>query len=470
MHVLFATSELSPVASVGGLAVAAAGLVRALRDVGVEVTVALPDYGDIPLVEKESLALDVPEWAGPAMARRGTVAGVGPLTLVRAHGSARPHPYNQADGTGWPDNDRRFFAFSAAVAALTAIEQPDVLHLNDWHTSTVLAFGWPLPPAVLTIHNLAYQGWAEREWLLAFPHFREAFLRDGGCNPLVGGIRLADAVVAVSPTYAREILTEAEGMGVEDELQARGDSLVGILNGIDTAVWDPAADSRLPATYSWPDLAGKAVCRKAVAGAGGTARPRPGRWSADLGRVAARAAEGGRSPAAARRPAGSSACAAGRPGRRRSRAGQRAGGGVGGRARTHGFFRGYDEGLSHLLFGGGDLLAMPSRFEPCGLAQMQAMRYGTLPVVTDVGGLHDTVVDIDDHPDDGHRRGRHCAEHRCHARRAASWGARPRRHDAPPRHAAPGDVRGLVVDRPGPAAHRPLRPTGRRFSLIGGPA
>ena len=162
MHVLFATSELSPVASVGGLAVAAAGLVRALRDDGVEVTVALPDYGDIPLVEKESLALEVPEWAGPAMARRGTVAGVGPLTLVRAHGSARPHPYNQADGTGWPDNDRRFFAFSAAVAALTAIEQPDVLHLNDWHTSAVLAFGWPLPPAVLTIHNLAYQGWAER--------------------------------------------------------------------------------------------------------------------------------------------------------------------------------------------------------------------------------------------------------------------------------------------------------------------
>ena len=401
MHVLFATSELSPVASVGGLAVAAAGLVRALRDVGVEVTVALPDYGDIPLVEKESLALEVPEWAGPAMARRGTVAGVGPLTLVRAHGSARPHPYNQADGTGWPDNDRRFFALSAGVAALTAIEQPDVLHLNDWHTSTVLAFGWPLPPAVLTIHNLAYQGWAERAWLLAFPHFREAFLRDGGCNPLVGGIRLADAVVAVSPTYAREILTEAEGMGVEDELQARGDSLIGILNGIDTAVWDPAADPRLPATYSWPDLAGKAVCRKAalervglpdLGPAGGPLISVVSRLVQQKGvdlllplvglldRLPAQLAvlgDGDHELASALEAASAAA------------------------PERIGFFRGYDEGLSHLLFGGGDLLAMPSRFEPCGLAQMQAMRYGTLPVVTDVGGLHDTVVDIDDHADEG---------------------------------------------------------------------
>jgi starch synthase len=402
MHVLFATSELSPVASVGGLAVAAAGLVRALRDEGVDVTVALPDYGDIPLVEQESLALDVPEWAGPAMARRGTVAGVGPLTLVRAHGSARPHPYNQEDGTGWPDNDRRFFAFSAAVAALTAIEQPDVLHLNDWHTSSVIAFGWPLPPVVLTIHNLAYQGWADRDWLLAFPHYREAFHRDGACNPLVGGIRLADAVIVVSPTYAREILTEAEGMGIEDELQARSSALVGILNGIDTAVWDPGADAHLPATYVWPDLEGKAVCRNAALDRMGLPALEP-RSSGPLVTVVSRLVQQkgvdlllplvgllDRLPAQlailgdgdADLAGALEAAAAGAPDRMA-------------------FRRGYDEGLSHLLFGGGDLLAMPSRFEPCGLAQMQAMRYGTLPVVTDVGGLHDTVVDIDDHPATG---------------------------------------------------------------------
>jgi starch synthase len=402
VHVLFATSELSPVASVGGLAVAAAGLVRALRDEGVEVTVALPDYGDIPLVERESLALDVPEWAGPAMARRGTVAGVGPLTLVRSHAIARPHPYNRDDGTGWPDNDRRFFAFSAAVAALTAIEQPDVLHLNDWHTSTVLAFGWPLPPAVLTIHNLAYQGWADVDWLLAFPHYREAFHRDGACNPLVGGIRLADAVITVSPTYAREILTEAEGMGLEDELQARGSALIGILNGIDTAVWDPGADAHLPATYTWPDLAGKAVCRKAALDRMGL--PELDRRSGGplitvvsrlvqqkgvdlllplvrmLHRLPAQLAILGDGDADLARALQVAAASA---------------------PERMAFRRGYDEGLSHLLFGGGDLLAMPSRFEPCGLAQMQAMRYGTLPVVTDVGGLHDTVVDIDDRPGEG---------------------------------------------------------------------
>ena len=124
MKVLFATSELSPVASVGGLAVAAAGLVRALRDAGVEVTVVLPDYGDAELEQQSSVVLDVPFWAGPALARRGVIEGVGPITLVRAHGSVRPHPYVQPDGTGWPDNDRRFFAFSAAVAALAELERP----------------------------------------------------------------------------------------------------------------------------------------------------------------------------------------------------------------------------------------------------------------------------------------------------------------------------------------------------------
>ena len=221
MKVLFATSELSPVASVGGLAVAAAGLVRALRNAGVEVTVVLPDYGGAELEERASVVLDVPLWAGPAVARHGVIAGVGSITLVRAFGSVRSHPYLQPDGTGWPDNDRRFFAFSAAVAALAELERPDILHLNDWHTSAALAYLFPRPPTVLTIHNLAYQGVTNPGWLPGFPHFREAFTRGGDCNPLAGGIRLADAIVAVSPTYAREIQTESYGFGLHDLLRAR---------------------------------------------------------------------------------------------------------------------------------------------------------------------------------------------------------------------------------------------------------
>ena len=187
-------------------------------------------------------------------------------------------------------------------------------------------------------------------------------------------------------------------MGVDDVLRARQERLVGILNGIDTTVWDPAHDRHLAEPYAWGDMAGKAAARRAVldemalpdlngpllvmvsrlVGQKGVDLLVPALdmvermplqvavlGDGDAGLAAALAA------AAARQP-------------------QRVA-----------FRQGYDEGLAHALFAGGDLLAMPSRFEPCGLAQMQAMRYGTLPVVTDVGGLHDTVADVDDRPGDG---------------------------------------------------------------------
>jgi starch synthase len=395
VRILFATSELAPVARVGGLAVAAAGLVQALRDLDLEVTIALPDYGGAALEETQVIPLDVPAWAGPAVARRGTIPGVGPVTLIQAYGSRRPHPYLQPDGVGWYDNDRRFFAFSAAVAALAALEQPDVLHLNDWHTSAALAYLPSRPPTVLTIHNLAYQGRTNPGWLNGFPQHREAFERDGDCNPLVGGIRLADAVIAVSPTYAREIVTAASGMGIHDELQAIGDRLVGILNGIDTTVWDPATDRYLPEGFSWPDLAGKVGARRALLDEVGLP-DLGGRLVVMVSRLVEQKGVDLLLPVLDlldRLPAQLAVLGDGD----QSLAEALAAASVRMPERVA-FRRGYDELLAHLLFAGGDLLAMPSRFEPCGLAQMQAMRYGTLPVVTDVGGLHDTVIDIDDAP------------------------------------------------------------------------
>ena len=398
MKVLFAASEMSPVASVGGLAVAAAGLVRALRDAGVEVTVALPDYGDVELEAPSTVHLDVPAWAGPAVARRGVVDGAGPITLVRAYGSVRPHPYTQADGTGWPDNDRRFFAFSAAVAALVELERPDVLHLNDWHTSVVLAYLYPRPPTVLTIHNLAHQGRTNAGWLLGLPHFREAFARDGDCNALVGGLRLADAIVAVSPTYGREILTKEWGVGVDDVLRARHDRLFGILNGIDTAVWDPAHDPYVVEPYSWGDMGGKAVARRAVLEELGLP-DLSGPLLVMVSRLVAQKGVDLLLPSLAmveRMPLQVAVLGDGNLALAEALVESA------GRQPTRVAFRqGYDERLAHALFAGGDLLAMPSRFEPCGLAQMQAMRYGTIPIVTDVGGLRDTVVDVDTNPRQG---------------------------------------------------------------------
>ena len=133
MHVLFASAEFAPIAQVGGLGIATGGLVQALRDLGLEVTVAIPDYSDIELVGEEVADLEVPAWAAPARVRLGEAPGAGRVAAIGVPGIRRPNPYVQADGQGWPDNDRRFFAYSAAVAAL-AIEMPfDVLHLNDWH-------------------------------------------------------------------------------------------------------------------------------------------------------------------------------------------------------------------------------------------------------------------------------------------------------------------------------------------------
>ena len=158
MRVLFATAELSPIATVGGLAAAAAGLSLELRRQGVDVELIVPDYGDVELSNESVIELDVPAWAGPARIRVGDHPIAGRLHLVDVPGMARSHPYLKPDGDGWPDNAERFFRFARAIAARVEQAPPDVLHLNDWHTGAVLAALTDQPPTVVSIHNLAYQG------------------------------------------------------------------------------------------------------------------------------------------------------------------------------------------------------------------------------------------------------------------------------------------------------------------------
>lgn len=395
MKVLFASAEFAPLARVGGLAAAAAGLVAELRRQDVDVQVVLPDYFSAPLQGEEIVDLAVPDWAGPARARTGTVAGVGRLTMIQAYGIERSHPYSQPDGHGWADNDRRFMAFSAAVAALTKATGPDVLHLNDWHTCAALGHLAKLPPTMLTIHTLAYQGRTNPGWLKTLPHHAAAFEQWGDCNPLLGGIRLADVVVAVSPHYAAEITTPHGGFGLDGPLRERGDRLVGILNGIDTTEWDPQSDRHLPAQYSSADLTAKAVIRARMLAAHGLIDG-GGPLLAMVTRLAEQKGVDLVLPLAPfLRRLGATLVVLGDGDQGLADALTWA-------AAAHpnqmAFVRGYDEALAHQLFAGADVFVMPSRFEPCGLAQMQSMRYGTMPLVTDVGGLHDTVVDIDDEP------------------------------------------------------------------------
>jgi starch synthase len=391
MRVVFATAELSPVASVGGLGAAAAGLGAELRRLGIDVDLVMPDYGNVELLDETSIRLDVPRWVGRATVRSGNHRAVGPLHLVSVPGMRRRHPYLQPNGKGWPDNSKRFFRFARAVAAYVERDPPDVLHLNDWHTGAVLAGLREAPPTVLSIHNLAYQGVADGSWLDLIGPRAAHYEWWGGTNPLTGAIALADRIVAVSPHHAAEIVTTDGGFGLAGPLRSRGRDLVGILNGIDTDVWDPSNDALIEAPFDVSSLDARSANREALLARFG--------WPDDdtliatvvtrlthqkgidlltplvplLAQIPMRLAVLGSGDAAL--AAHLHELAASHPD-------------------SLGFVDGYDDALSHLMFAGADLYVMPSRFEPCGLTQMQAMRYGAVPVVTAVGGLVDTVRDL----------------------------------------------------------------------------
>lgn len=401
MKVLFATAELRPHARVGGLAEAAAGLVRELVRLETEVTVVLPDYGGLELTDQTTTMLATPEWTGAMTARRGSASDGTALILVGGAGLERPHPYvDPENGMGWTDNDHRFFAFSAAIAALTIELDPDVLHLNDWHTAATLGFLADPPPTMLTIHTLGYQGVADRLWLDRIPVDPWRFAWYEGTNPLLGAIRSADTVVAVSPNYAREILTAEQGMGLHQELAAIGDRLVGIRNGIDAEAWDPATDPALSTRFALADGgdavdAARADARRVIDSTFGLDEDDDGPIIAMVTRLVdqkgvdlalalvpylehlrLRLVILGSGQADLTRAVEDAVAQA--------------------PDRVAAVLDRYDEELAHQMFAGSDLFLMPSRFEPCGLAQMQAMAYGSIPVATAVGGLVDTVIDDDE--------------------------------------------------------------------------
>ncbi|MFV0257059.1 MAG: glycogen synthase [Acidimicrobiales bacterium] len=403
MHILFATAELRPLVSTGGLGEAAWGLVSALRRAGHEVDVVVPDYrlGDRPwsLTDQAPVTgLEFPVWAQAPTVRYGLHPDAGPVFLVNGPGMDRPHPYVDGSGVGYADNDLRFAAFSVAVGQLANWLRPDLVQLNDWHTGLVAPFLDPELATVLTIHNLAHQGWTNAGWLHELPRLRRDYARGDAMNVLAGAIRTADAVVAVSPTYAAEITTPDGGMGLDDVLRWRGADLHGIRNGIDTAVWDPSADPLIPATYTTTNLAGKADARAVLLDRFGW--DEPDKATPTMVMVTRLFDQKGVDLAFAVVPylrrmrvrlvvLGSGEQHLVDQGRAL----------MAGYPDQFAFVDGFDPALAHLLFAGGDLYLMPSRFEPCGLAQMQAMAYGSIPLVTAVGGLVDTVTDADDSSD-----------------------------------------------------------------------
>ncbi len=413
MKIVFASSEVVPFASMGGLGDVAAALPKALAEQGVEVVRMMPLYSVIDRdrygLERCETELDIP--LGNARFH-GTVwrqvhRGVTTLFIHNTEFFDRPGIYGY-DGHGYGDNFERFLFFQKAVVQL--IDRwdlrPDVVHCNDWHTGLVpmfLQYGIDghyrngSEKTLFTIHNLAHQGWApaEKFYMTQLPphcytmHTLEFY---GEINVLKGGLVSATAINTVSPTYAREIQTWRFGCKLDGVLRERSDALFGILNGVDYSRWNPETDPLIPANYSAAHLSGKAACKRALQEEAGFATepkvpllgmisrlvPQKGidLLAGAIERIVGTGArlvilgtgdrhyEDACREWAARWP--EQVCA----------------------------WIEFSQEKAHRIEAGADLFLMPSEFEPCGQNQLYSMRYGTLPLVHGVGGLEDTVVDV----------------------------------------------------------------------------
>jgi len=401
VRVLAVASEAYPLVKTGGLADAVGALPGALAAQGVEVMTLLPGYRAVlAAFGRGSTVLDLPDlFGGPARiltSRR--VPGI--LALDAPHLFDRPGgPYVAPGGGEWGDNAVRFAALGRAAAAFAQAQRIDVLHAHDWQAGLVPAYLRFAPrriPCLFTIHNMAYQGKfpAAVFPLLGLPP--AAFARDGleyygAVGFLKAGLWFADAINTVSPSYAEEILTAEGGMGLDGLLRGRAEDLHGILNGLDVADWDPAGDAALAARFSATDPAPRAANKAALQARFGLAVDAKVPLVAFVGRLAwQKGADLLIEAAPALMQGGAQLALLGSGEAALEHACRRFAAAHEGRA---GAFIGFDEGLARLVYGGADMLVVPSRFEPCGLAQLAALRYGAVPVVARTGGLNDTVID-----------------------------------------------------------------------------
>ncbi len=409
MRVLFATSEAAPLIKTGGLADVSGALPAALHGIGVDVHVLLPGY---PQVLKALPHLQaVTEFSGLpgfplARLLAGTLPGQAPFWVVdcpelylRGGG-----PYQDEHGVDWMDNALRFGLLSKIAAVLGSADsplgwKPDVVHCNDWQTALApayLNFASGAAPCVMTVHNLAFQGIFPPQTTLELGLPAECFQPEGveyygNLSFLKAGLHYADHITTVSPSYADEIQTDALGFGLQGLLASRRKILTGILNGIDTDEWNPAADHSLAQPYDARDLRGKSANKLELQRRMGLhIDPKVPLF----GLVSRFTHQKGLdivleiAPQLIVLPAQIALLGSGDGGMQRMAL-----------ELTHrhsgqiSAYVGFDESLSHQIEAGADIFLMPSRFEPCGMNQMYSQRYGTPPVVHATGGLIDTVVD-----------------------------------------------------------------------------
>ncbi|MBU6299036.1 MAG: glycogen synthase GlgA [Alphaproteobacteria bacterium] len=403
LKVLSVVSEAYPLIKTGGLADVAGALPAALAPYDVRLTTLIPGYPPVmKALEKSQTVHHYKDLLGVEAHLVGGIAGGlevivldAPALYTRGGG-----PYAGPDGKDWPDNWRRFAALGRAGADVAAAT--DLLHAHDWQAAMAAAYlrfdKKTATPSVVTIHNIAFPGRFPAEIFPSLGLPLEAFSIDGveyfgGVGFLKSGLQAADAITTVSPTYAEQIHEPEFGMGLDGLIAARRDRVFGIVNGIDTAVWNPASDQNLAAVYDDGTLRAREENRRAAEVAFGLSEGEEplfcavSRLTQQKGMDVLAAvvdelvAMGGRlavlGTGEAEIEAAFTAAAVRYPG-------------------AVGVRIGYDEALSHLLQGGADAIVIPSRFEPCGLTQLYGLRYGCIPVAARTGGLADTIVDANE--------------------------------------------------------------------------
>ena len=410
MQALSVASEIFPLIKTGGLADVAGALPRALAREGIAVRSLVPGYPAVlaALAGSEEMRGFEDVFGGPARLLSAEAAGLSLLVLDAPHLYRREgNPYLDATGLSWPDNAFRFAALGRVAADIAEGKLPgfvpDVVHAHDWQAGLTFAYlqagSGPRCGTVMTIHNLAFQGLFPGEILgrLGLPASMmtlEGLEFYGQIGFLKAGLRYADAITTVSPTYAVEIRTPENGMGLDGLLRARASVLSGICNGIDTEIWNPRSDPQLAVPYDANTLERKTINKAALRERLGLAEV------ADtplFGLITRLTSQKGIDLVIATIPdlmaGGAQLALLGSGEAAIEVALARAASENPGRVAV---VFGYDEGLAHLMQGGCDALIVPSRFEPCGLTQLAALRYGTLPVVSRVGGLADTVIDANE--------------------------------------------------------------------------
>jgi starch synthase len=410
LKVLSVASEIFPLVKTGGLADVAGALPGALKREDVLVRTLIPAY---PAVKSKladvSTAREYDDlFGGPARVLAGAAAGLDLFAIDAPHLYDRPgNPYLGPGGVDWPDNARRFAALARVGAdiGLGAIPmfEPQVVHAHDWQAALAPAYlhysAGSRPGTVVTIHNLAFQGHFPLSFFPELGLPGRALTIDGveyfgGVGYLKAGLRLADAIATVSPTYAREIMTPEFGMALDGLLRSRASALHGILNGIDDAVWDPEADSAIAQNYSALRIDMRARNKTALQSRLGLTPGADRPLFAVVSRLSQQKGLDLLLPALPQIVASGGQLALLGSGERTLEDGYAEAAAM--RAGSVGCVLGYDETLAHLFQAGADFIVVPSRFEPCGLTQLCALRYGATPVVSRVGGLADTVIDANE--------------------------------------------------------------------------